>query len=167
MGRTAAPFGVAAARVMNEPLDWAMTINDWAHGRGSWKDAIGLLPGISVGAVKLFDKLSDSFKAADRVGDALGDVGKIEKQITVLGNRVDIGFFYGQKGYNVLNPNIEISGAKNLKFIQDAVMRGDNFLLATSPAYWKTIRPSSRYFDELGWLDELGVPNDRILKYWE
>ena len=70
MGRTAAPFGVAAARVMNEPLDWAMTINDWAHGRGSWKDAIGLLPGISVGAIKLFDKLGDSFKAVDRVADA-------------------------------------------------------------------------------------------------
>ena len=96
------------------------------------------------------------------------------KTITVLGSGRDVAQYAGKPGFNVLNMNrnlpIEVRKAINVRWLDAAIDRGDDFLLKTDPVKWdnfmREIGKQSFYNEvELPRLLQRGVLDKAILNY--
>lgn len=103
----------------------------------------------------------------------LGDTAKVGKygtktlrKITVIGSERDIAKYLGRKGFNVLNIN-NWTPSKNIKWLDKAITRGDEILLATDPlkhqSLMKKLNKASAFLDlELPHLLDNGFVQDGV-----
>ena len=92
---------------------------------------------------------------------------RVQRGITVIGNKDDTDAAIGWAGHNVLRvDDLEWSAKMNIRWLDSAIRRGDEIYLATEPAYWRAINPSSFYFVELRYLESKGFTRvgDRMVR---
>ncbi len=120
------------------------------------KDPDEIINALKKGIINLEDAGRIPFKKGEvlksLVDDAVTKFEKTGRQTTVLGNYPENMIGLDKKGMNVLNlPKGEWSWGKNIDWLNDAINRGDDILLAT-----ETPSIPSSYADELKYLFEKG-----------